>query len=1511
MFDLAKFRLHRDDETGWMRGLGLMLVIWSALVAGSLAWDMQQQKQGILDTATAAARANIRKDMSFRKWAATHGGVYVPPTEHTPPNPYLKVPDRDVVTTTGKTLTLMNPAYALRQMQSDFPDDYGTKSHITSLKPINPNNAPDAWEAKALHAFEQGGKELLEAQQIDGQPYLRMMLPFIVEQGCLKCHAQQGYKLGDIRGGISSAVSLAPFLARERELGTSLVLTHGAVWLIGLAGLAWLGASFRRIQRLEILTRSAAAVEEGERRFRAVTRSANDAIISADSAGKVVGWNPCAERLFGYTETEIIGQTLTVLMPERFRNLHREGLARVVSGGAPHLIGKTVEVFGLRKDGSEFPLEISLAQWQAADGRFFTAIIRDITERKNAEEALRESEEIFRRFMEYSPIYVFFKDENIRALRLSNNYETMLGKPVAELLGKSMDDLFPSELAKSMVADDMKVLKEGKEITVEEELNGRFYSTIKFPIFVEGKPRFLAGYTIDITERKQTEVLLRNSETRLQTIVENITEGIAVSNLDGQLLHFNRAALDLHGFTTLDECRQHLSKFADTFELSAMDGTVLSLDQWPLARILRGESLRDLDLRIRHIQAGWQRVYSYGGTLAHNADGQPLMAIVTISDITERKQSENKMQEMLKAANQSRQTMLSMIEDQKLTEAAVRRLNAELENKVAARTADLEQANTDISKKEEEIRSVVDHMLDCVITIDEHGIIRSANPAMEKIFGYTHEEVIGKNVSMLMPDPPRSVHDSYLDHYIHTDQPRIVGVARTVEGLHKDGERIALDLGVSEYIIQGQRYFTGILRDIRERVRITADLEQARLGAEQANRAKSAFLAAMSHEIRTPMNGVIGMLDVLQQSSLKGPQVEMVNIIHDSAFSLLAIIDDILDFSKIEAGKLQIDCVPMSIADMVEGACETLDRMAGKKEVELTLFTDPAIPAAVMGDPVRLRQILVNLANNAIKFSSGQTRPGKVSVRALLAESTPEQVMVELRVTDNGIGIDEATQARLFTAFTQAESSTTRTYGGTGLGLAICRQLANIMGGKIAVRSEPGKGSVFSVYLPFALLTGKPDANEAPSLVAGLPCLVVGDSESLAEDLAAYLVHGGALVERAPDLAAAKEWIDSRPPGLCIVVIDTANSKPQLGELRAAARDRPGLDVHFVIIGRGVRRRCRGEAVDLFALDAEVMRRRAFLEAVAIAAGRAKEYDWEGMSSDVQATLTPLPREEARRQGSLILVAEDNEINQKVILQQLTLLGKTADLASNGREALELWQSGDYGILLTDLHMPEMDGYELTAAIRAAEKTGASETNKTRIPIIAFTANALKGEAEHCRAVGMDDYLSKPVQLVNLKAMLEKWLPVVTSAPIPAETTSTTLGVGRALPAGEKICRAEPDLQLQGGGNIPVDVNVLKALIGDDEPMIREFLHDFHLSAAKIAVELRTACAAVQAAAAGALAHKLKSSSRSVGALALGDLCAEMEKAGKGGDTATLAVLLPKFEQELASVEHFLEGVLK
>jgi CheY-like chemotaxis protein/HPt (histidine-containing phosphotransfer) domain-containing protein len=525
----------------------------------------------------------------------------------------------------------------------------------------------------------------------------------------------------------------------------------------------------------------------------------------------------------------------------------------------------------------------------------------------------------------------------------------------------------------------------------------------------------------------------------------------------------------------------------------------------------------------------------------------------------------------------------------------------------------------------------------------------------------------------------------------------------------------------------------------------------------------------------------------------------------------------------------------------------------------------------------------------------------QLSIPESLCEAN--QILVEFRVTDNGIGMDEATQARLFAPFTQADSSTTRTYGGTGLGLTISRQLANMMGGEITVQSERGKGSIFSVRLPFKFSAEQVKASEAQSSIAELSCLVAGNSEGLADDLAVYLAHEGVLVERATDLESARIWIAGRSLGQCVVVIDAATANAPPDAFRAAARV-PEQDIRFVVITRGQRREPRVED-GLVAVDGNALTRRMLLKAVAIAAGQVEELDRKFNRGDVKEAVTPLSRDEARRQGCLILVAEDNEINQKVMLQQLTLLGKTADIAGNGREALELWQSGDYAILFADLHMPEMDGYQLTAAIRAAEAGG------VRMPIIAFTANALKGEIEHCLAVGMDDYLSKPVQLATLKATLEKWLPglAVPAGATPTQSLPPAKGEVRRGAGQQESQVSTPylPLALQGGGNIPVDVDVLRKLVGDDDAVIREFLHDFRISAANMTAELRAACAAGQAAAAGALAHKLKSSARSVGALPLGELCAQMEQAGKAGDMKALIALSPGFEQEVARVESFLE----
>ncbi len=1257
---------------------------------------------------------------------------------------------------------------------------------------------------------------------------------------------------------------------REREIAVA----AGA--LAALALIALLAATHFLIRRqMRSTEASRRALELANVRIQSVLDTVADGIITIGEHGIVETLNPAAERIFGYAAAEVIGHNVKMLMPEPYHSEHDGYLERYRVTGKARVIGIGREVAGRRKDGSTFPLELAVSEMRLNGERNFTGVVRDITVRKHTEAALRESEENLSTTLHSIGDAVLATDIEGRVTRMNPVAERLTGWPFAEAQGRPIDEVFRivnEQTRAPAVVPVAKVIETG-------ELQGLGNHTALIardgterPVADSAAPiRDAAGQVSgvvlvfrDVTAERQVERMIREQNELLEQRVRERTVQLRESeerlNFSLRPSHTGGWDLDLLDHTahrTLEHDRifGHGSLLPQwTYEMFLEH--VLPEDRAEVDRRFREATAAQTDwsfeCRIRRVDGEIRWIWAAG---KHQRDetGQMQRMAGIVQDITERKQAEE----------------------------ALRRLNLELEAKVAARTKELEQANLTLTNREEEIRSVVENIVDCIITIDEEGIIHSANQVVEKIFGYALEDVIGQNVSMLMPEPHRGAHDGYLENYRRTGQARIIGIGREVEGLHKNGERIALDLAISEYFVRGQRFFTGILRDIRDRVRIVKDLEQARLDAEQANRAKSTFLAAMSHEIRTPMNGVIGMVDVLHQTSLKGYQVEIVDTIRDSAYSLLGIIEDILDFSKIEAGRLEIERASISVTAVVEQVCDMLDHLAAKKGVELTLFTDPTIPEEVLSDALRLRQVLVNLASNAIKFSSGGPRPGKVSIRARLAEHGSERVTVEFQVADNGIGMGEETQARLFTSFTQADVSTTRRFGGTGLGLAISRQLVNLMGGEITLRSDLDQGSTFRVRLPFAPLPPKSDAGRVVPDIAGLSCLAVGSAEGLADDLAVYLTHGGAAVERVSDLAIARKRASAYPAGLSVWVIDAGDERPSVDELHVATGARPDLEVRFVVIGRGQRRKPRAAASDLVLVDGNALSRQAFLKAVAIAAGRAQS-EAETPSGKTEAEVSPPSHEEARRQGRLILVAEDNETNQKVILRQLGLLGFAADIAGNGRDALERWRTAKYALLLTDLHMPKMDGYELAAAIRTEEQ-GLRHT-----PIVALTANALAGEAERCREAGMDDYLSKPTPLEKLKAMLTNWLPV----------------------AAEPVPDLNVPLAPQAAALLPVDVSVLKTLVGDDAAVIREFLQDFRASSARIAAELRAACQQGRATVAGAAAHKLKSSARSVGALKLGDLCAELEQAGKTGENKTLAVLLPRFEQELATVEQYLDSLI-
>ena len=651
------------------------------------------------------------------------------------------------------------------------------------------------------------------------------------------------------------------------------------------------------------------------------------------------------------------------------------------------------------------------------------------------------------------------------------------------------------------------------------------------------------------------------------------------------------------------------------------------------------------------------------------------------------------------------------------------------------------------------------------------------------------------------------------------------------------------------------------------------ELARAREEADQANRAKSAFLATMSHEIRTPMNGVLGMLEVLAHEPLSEQQMDIVHTIRDSATVLLGLIDDILDFSKVEAGRIEIERSPMCLPDVIEAICASLLPVAWKAGVDLSLFVAPEAPAWVRSDEVRLRQVLFNLLGNAIKFSGGRPhKRGYVSLRVEVVSHAPLQLA--FRVADNGIGMDESTLERIFKPFTQGEASTTRRFGGTGLGLAICQRLVALMGGEIHVQSRPDEGSTFEVVLPFE---ASASTGPAPTLeLAGLKCLIVARPGLEADDLRRYLEHAGAhaaiVDEREATLAGA--------PSCELVVLREGSRGHGAGDDDVDAKS--GSD-SFDARSPGIaRRRLRIEGTEVVMLERDALRRQVLVRAMARAAGRLAPEAARAASARRLVPTPPPSIAEARAQGRLILVVEDDAINQKVVLRQLALLGYAAEVASNGAEALRMWREGRYGLVLTDLNMPDLDGYSLAEAIRK------EETGRQRVPIIALTANAVRGEANRAQVAGMDDYLTKPIELKALQQRIERWL----------------------APSGSEEGAAIECVDSEPVAPTIFDRSVLGRLVGADAEVEEELLSEYLESAATHAGVLRAAHADADLGRIAAVAHKLKSSSRSVGALALGELCADLDAVAKAGDRVRIAELMTGFERIYRDTEEEIRAAL-
>ncbi len=649
-----------------------------------------------------------------------------------------------------------------------------------------------------------------------------------------------------------------------------------------------------------------------------------------------------------------------------------------------------------------------------------------------------------------------------------------------------------------------------------------------------------------------------------------------------------------------------------------------------------------------------------------------------------------------------------------------------------------------------------------------------------------------------------------------------------------------------------------------------SELKAAIENAEIAASSKSNFLASMSHEIRTPMNGILGMVDLMKRSPLSEDQKEMVATIQDSGKALLSLINDILDISKIEAGRIELESLPSDLAEVSESALEVISANAAKHQQSLILIQDPALPSNLLLDGLRLRQILVNLVGNAIKFSP---LAAEIVVRIeKLERQVGDYCDVLIRVIDQGIGLSAEAQANIFADFAQAEKSTSRIYGGTGLGLAICRRLVEVMQGRIEVISQLGQGAEFQIQL--RLLESPDVAPERGAVdLSGVDIFYVSASERSFESISGVLTPLGANCHAVVDpmnleRSLALDAISTRP----VVILSDRFSRPEQEAIyrRVEANPLPQkVGWVFFSAGRGQRLRLVNERLAL--ISSNPFRRRELMSAAARVVGRDGLVTETEMAEVLQNAWVPMTAAEAAQEGLLILVAEDNAVNQQVIRRQLNTLGLACELVDDGVAALDRIRLGGIGLLLTDCDMPNMDGYELTRRIRQEE---VSLDNP--LPIIAITANAMDGAAAACFEAGMNNYLSKPLEIGALQAMLRTYLP---SADQDQDATTDAQQETDQSIANASEVHAETDLV--SAGSIILDLSELNALFGDDVEVLNQLLAEFVSSLDEGVAGMLSGFEIEDYDRIRAEAHKLKSSARTVGAHRLADLCFELELAGK------------------------------
>ncbi len=1020
-----------------------------------------------------------------------------------------------------------------------------------------------------------------------------------------------------------------------------------------------------------------------------------DGIVTLHAHGGIVETvNPAAERMFGYTATELVGQTFSLLIPELDQDRRNGSLEYYSASEEARAIGLGREVVGRRKDGTFFPLEIAVSEMWLGGQRYFTGILRDITVRKQAEEALLKAGALQNAIFNSANFSSIATDAKGVIQIFNVGAERMLGYTAAEVLNK----VTPAD-----ISDPQELIARAQALSVELET----------PI----TPGF-------------------------EALVFKASRGIE----------------DIYELTCI---RKDGSRFPAVVSVTA----------------LRDEQ----DAIIGYLLIG--------------------------TDNTARKE-------------------------------------IEAEQKLLGQRLRDHQFYT---------RSLFEANIDALMTTDPAGIITDVNKQMEALTDCTRDELIGAPFKNYFTDPERAEAGIKLV----LSEKKVTNYELTVRT--RDGKETVVSLNATTFYDRDRR-LQGVFaaaRDVTERKVLdqvleekTIELESAKAAAEKANLAKSDFLSNMSHEIRTPMNAIIGMSHLAMKTELTPRQRDYIKKIKSSSRHLLSIINDILDFSKIEVGKLTIEYTEFELEKMLDNVASLMSEKTSAKGLELIFDIDKNVPRYLIGDPLRMGQILINYCNNAVKF----TEQGEIDIVICIQEQTDEDVLLYCAVRDTGTGLTEEQIGRLFQRFVQADASTTREFGGTGLGLAISKKLAELMGGEVGVSSEPGKGSTFWFTARLGKGVGQPRKLALSTDMQGKRVLVVDDNENACQmlgDLLGSMSFNVDQVESGQAAIGAVDRAEAQGMPYEIVFLDWKMPGMDGNETARRLRELPLIHMpHLIMVTAFGREEVlkAAEGADIVDVLIKPVSPSVLFDSVIRILGGVDD----GVRTAGEAP-TDTFMQLATIKGSRVLLVEDNDLNQEVAIELLQDAGFVVELAENGQIALDKVRSADYDIVLMDMQMPVMDGVTATEEIR-------KEVRFKDLPVVAMTANVMQGDRDRCMAAGMNDHVAKPIEPETLWQALLKWIKPHQSTAAAVETKPQVV-VDVDLPSGIE------GLDMADG---------LRRVLGK-KPLYLSMLHKFVAGQKSVVVEILKALEGNSLETAERLAHTLKGVSGTIGATRLQQLAEKLE----------------------------------